>query len=148
MDKAECRVRNIAKYFEEDQGNPCTLCDVCQKGIVHDVKDYTEEAKNLMHRLTNLTALQSRIKVTDLVLTYMGSKSKAVVSCGFNGVPQYGKGKVNFTTASALTQFVQLLIFKGFLKENLRELEDKVSFTYLTLGSVTDLINDKCRVFF
>ena len=66
MDKAECRVRNIAKYFEEDQGNPCTLCDVCQKGIVHDVKDYTEEAKNLMHCLTNLTVLQSRIKVTDL----------------------------------------------------------------------------------
>ena len=60
MDKAECRVRNIAKCFEEDQ-------------------DYTEEAKNLMHRLTNLTVLQSRIKVTDLVLTYMGSKSKAVV---------------------------------------------------------------------
>ena len=113
MDKAECRVRNIAKYFEEDQGNPCILCDVCQKGIVHDVKHYTEEAKNLMHCLTNLTVLQSRIKVTDLVLTYMGSKSKAVVSCGFNGVPQYGKGKVNFRTASALTQFVQLLIFKG-----------------------------------
>ena len=67
---------------------------------------------------------------------------------GFNRVPQYGKGKVNFKTASVLTQFVQLLIFKGFLKENLREMEDKVSLTYLTLGIVTDLINDKCRVFF
>ena len=59
--------------------------------------------KKLMHCVTNLTVLQSRIKVPDLVLTYMGSKSKAVVSCGFNGVPQYGKGKVNFKTASALT---------------------------------------------
>ena len=27
-------------------------------------------------------------------------------------------------------------------------MEDRVLLTYLTLGNVTDLLNDKCRVFF
>ncbi|XP_028408806.1 uncharacterized protein LOC114531386 [Dendronephthya gigantea] len=147
MDAAVCRARNIAKYFEEDQGNSCTLCDVCQKGIVHESKDYTEEAMNMMHCLTNLTALRSKIKVTDLVLTYMGSKAKAIISSGFDRVPQYGKGKINFKTASVLTQFVQLLIFRGYLKENVREMEERVSLTYLTLGNVTDLLNGNVGCF-
>jgi hypothetical protein len=71
-----------------------------------------------------------------------------IISYRFDKVPQYGKGKTNFKTASVLTQFVQQLIFRGFLKENVREMEDRVLLTYLTLGNVTDLLNDKCRVFF
>lgn len=148
METVVCRPRSIAKYFEEDQGNPCTLCDVCQKGIIHEAKDYSQEARNLMDCLTSLIAIQSKIKVTELVLTYMGSKAKGIINTGFHRVPQYGKGKTHFRNASVLTQFVQHLIFKGFFMENLRDMEDRVSLTYLTFGNVTDLFNNKCRVFF
>ncbi len=40
-------------------------------------------------------------------------------------IPQYGKGKASFKNSSVATQFVQFLIFQGFLKENLRTVEDK-----------------------
>lgn len=85
METAVCRPRSIAKYFEEDQGNLCTLCDVCQKGIIHEAKDYSQEARNVMDCLTcSLTAIQSKVKVTELVLTYMGSKAKGIINTGFH----------------------------------------------------------------
>ena len=143
-----CQQQIIAKYFEEEEGEPCKVCDVCQKGVIQEVKDYTQEAKNVMECLTNLVAIQSHVKISQLVMTYMGSKGKEIITNGFKTVPQYGKGKTNFQNSSTLTKFVQHLIFEGFLKENLQNVEDRISLTYLTLNNVTNILNNTCRVFF
>ncbi len=139
----------IVIYFgHEDVGETCNLCDVCQKEEAPDqVSDLTQEAKDVLECITSMMVLQSRIKVTELVMTYMGSKAKEILNKNVHMIPQYGKGKASFKNSSVATWFVQFLIFQGFLKENLRSVEDKVSATFLTHGNIANLINNTtCKV--
>ncbi len=148
MEYSVCRQQVIAKYFSEDVGETCKSCDVCQKGVVHEVKDYTQEAKNVIECLSNLNYLNSKVKINQLVMTYMGSKAKGIITNGFHAVPQYGKGKTTFHSCTYLTKFVQHLIFKGFVKENIQNIENRISLTYIGVGNVVNLLNNECKVFF
>lgn len=151
MEHSVCRQQMIDKYFgdEESLGDICNLCDVCQNDKVTDeVTDHTQEAKNVLECLSSMMVVQSRVKVSELVMTFMGSNAKDILNKKFHMVPQYGKGKVCFRNSSVATQFIQFLIFQGFLKENLRNVGDKVSTTFLTHGNVANLLNNTCQVLF
>ena len=74
----------------------------------------------------------------------MGSRAKVVIAQGFHTV---GKGNEQFLNISNVTKFIQFLIFKGFINENMRGLEEKKVITYLTLGNVANLIDSRCQVF-
>lgn len=146
MQRSLCRIQNIARYFGEDEGDCCHVCDICQKGIVNETKDYTDEAKNLVQCLASLISSQPKVKLSELVMTYMGSKAKEILNKGSHTVPLYGKGKSTFKNTVTLTEFVQHLIFKGIIVENLPNIEQRMSLTHLTVGNVTDLVNDASRV--
>lgn len=133
-----CRVQHITRYFGEDDGDCCGVCDTCEKGSVPDMKDCTNEAKNLVTCLASLIAIQPKVKLSELVMTYMGSKAKEVLHKGFHAVPLYGKGKKTFKNTVNLSQFVQHLIFKEIIVENLQNNENRMTLTHLTLGIVTD----------
>ena len=81
-------------------------------------------------------------------MTYMGSKAKVIITQGFNAVAQYGKGKEQFLNINNVTKFIQFLIFKGFINENIRGLEERMVMTYLTCGNVSDLVDNRCQVFY
>ena len=55
MEHSPCRAQFIAKYFSELQGDVCKMCDICQKGMTHQIKDFTNEAKN-----TSMIVIQSK----------------------------------------------------------------------------------------
>ena len=71
-----CRAQFIAKYFSELQGDVCKMCDICQKGMTHQIKDFTNEAKNILECLTSMIVIQSKVKVNALAMTYIGFQSK------------------------------------------------------------------------
>lgn len=148
MQTSLCRQQFIAKYFEEEHGDVCKCCDICHEDNVREEKDFTVHAKNVIECLSQIRALQPKLKLTDLAMTFMGSKAKAITNQSFHTVPQYGKGKEQFLNISNATKFIQFLIFKGFINENIRALEERMSITYLTCGNVADLVDNSCQVFY
>ena len=120
MEHSICRQQIIAKYFDDgSMSELCNTCDVCQKEEVPEqVRDCTQEASDVLECLTSMMVSQSRVKVGGLVMTYMGSKAKDVLSKSFHMVPQYGKGKSSFKNISVATQFIHFMIFeaRGSLK--------------------------------
>ena len=148
MQRSLCRQQFIAKYFEEELGDSCKCCDICQEDSVREVKDFTPHAKNVIECLNQLRAIQPKLKLTDLAMTYMGSKAKVIITQGFHTVAQYGKGKEQFLNITNVTKFIQFLIFNGFINENIRSLEERMVMTYLTCGNVADLIDSRCQVFY
>ena len=151
MEHSICRQQIIAKYFDDDGSvsKLCNTCDVCQKEEVPEqVRDCTQEASDVLECLTSMMVTQSRVKVVDLVMTYMGSKAKDVLSKSFHMVPQYGKGKSSYKNISVATQFIHFMIFEGFLKENLPNVEARGSLTFVTHGNIVSLLNSASKVFF
>lgn len=150
MQDAECRQKILANYFQEPVGDFCNTCDICQKCTSHEQqkKDYTDHAKQLIQCLTSISNLQPKVKISDLAMTYMGSKAKDIVDRNFQTVPQYKMGKADFGNIPNMRKFIQHLIYKGFINENVRTIEETMSATYLACGSVSDLLNGKCKVFF
>ena len=125
------------------------MCDVCQREELPDqIRDCTQDAKDILERLTGMNAVKLKVKVCELVMTYMGSKAKDIINNNFHMVKHYGKGKTSFKNSSVAAQFMQYLICEGFLKENLWNVEDKVSVTYVTHGNVANLVGNMCKVFF
>jgi superfamily II DNA helicase RecQ len=131
-------------------GDFCNTCDICQKYTSHEQqkKDYTDHAKQLIQCLTSISNLQPKVKISDLAMTYMGSKAKDIVDRNFQTVSQYKMGKADFGNIPNMKKFIQHLIYKGFINENVRTTEETMSATYLACGSVSDLLNGKCKVFF
>jgi RecQ family ATP-dependent DNA helicase len=146
MDNGMCRQQVIAEYFGENAGEPCKSCDICQQGVIQELKDYIHEARNIIECLTNLIAVIPKVKVSHLVMTYMGSKAKEIIANKLNAIPQYGKGKNTFPNITSLTKFIRHLIFEGYLRENLQSVENRMSLTHLTVGNVMNLLNDTARV--
>ena len=146
----ECRQKILAHYFQEPMTECCQICDVCQKCTSYEQrkKDCTGHAKHLIQCLTGLLNIQAKIKISDLAMTYMGSKAKDIVDRNFHTVSQYKMGKGDFGNIPTMKKFIQHLIYKGFINENVRTTEDTIYTTYLTHGSVNDLLNGKCQVFF
>lgn len=69
MEISLCRLQSMARHFGEDEGDHCNVCDICQKGSVPDMQDNTDEAKNVLNCLASLIAIQSKIKLSELVVT-------------------------------------------------------------------------------
>ena len=121
-------MQKIAKYFGEDEGSHCGVCDVCQSGVVHEMKDFTLEAKNIVNCLANLITINPNVKIPDLAMTYMGSKSKGIITKGFHVVALYGSGKTAFKNVASATTFIHHLILKGIITENLPTHESTTSY--------------------
>jgi len=49
---------------------------------------------------------------------------------------------------SNVTKLIQFLIFKGFINENIRGLKERMVMTYLACGNVTNLVDNRCQVFY
>ena len=77
----------------------------------------------------------------------MGSKAAIILRNNLHQVPEYGycKGKVK---SKRLTEFLQYTIVKGFLKENLRSVDDRVRSVYITVGEVRDLLAGSTKVLY
>ena len=148
MQTSLCRQQFIARYFDENLGEACDCCDICQEDSFQEQKDLTLHARNVIDCLRQISALEGKPKLTDLAMTYMGSKAKTIITQRFNTVAQYGKGKDQFLNVNNATKFIQFLIFKGFIKENIRSLEERMTINYLTCGNVVDLVDGRCQVFF
>ena len=148
MQTSLCRQQFIARYFDENLGEACDCCDICQEDSFQEQKDLTLHARNVIDCLRQISVLEGKPKLTDLAMTYMGSKAKTIITQRFNTVAQYGKGKDQFLNVNNATKFIQFLIFKGFIKENIRSLEERMTINYLTCGNVVDLVDGRCQVFF
>ena len=105
------------------------------------MKDFTLEAKNTVNCLASLIAINPNVKISDLAMTYMGSKSKGIITKGFHVVPLYGSGKTAFKNIASATTFIHHLILKGIITENLptHESTARVASTNLTPGAVMDM---------
>ena len=99
MQTSDCRQQFIAKYFEEELGDSCAVCDICQKENIVSPKDLTDHARNVIQCLSQLSTLQPRIKLADLAMTYMGSKAKDIVKQSFHTVQHF------LTSAMSLNLF-------------------------------------------
>ena len=104
--------------------------------------------KNTIECLRKISEREGKPKLTDLAMTYMGSKAKTIITQSFNTVAQYGKGKDQFLNMKNATELIQFLVFKGFIKENIRSLEERMPISYLTCGNVVGLVESSCQVFF
>ena len=146
----ECRQKILAHYFQEPMTECCKICDVRQKCTSYEQqkKDCTDHAKHVIQCLTGLLNIYSKIKISDLAMTYMGSKAKDIVDRNFHTVSQYKMGKGDFGNIHTMKKFIQHLIYKGLINENVRTTEDTIYTIYLIHGSVNDLLNGKCQVFF
>ena len=81
----------------------CKICDVCQKCTQYEQqKNYcTDHAKH-----TGLLKIQAKIKISDLAMTYMGSKAKDIVDRNFRTVSQYKMGKGDFGNIHTMKKFI------------------------------------------
>ena len=132
--RVTCRQQLFAKYFQEEEGEPCELCDNCQESSVPTTsfRDLTESTKELITCLNQMVLIKPRIKLSELVMTYIGSKAKDVIDSKFNMCALYGKGKAQFKTAKQLSKFVEHLIYEEDLSENFRSLGESSYIVYIT----------------
>jgi hypothetical protein len=66
----------------------------------------------------------------------------------FDQVPAYGKGKGHFKSVSHLTGFIYYLIINGMFVENLRDEQDRVKSTFVSLGNVRELLGGNINVLY
>lgn len=148
IQQSMCRQQFICKYFEEDIGELCKSCDICQKDIIRQEQDMTEHAKAIIQCLIAIIRLKSQIRLSELAMTFMGSKAKVILEKNFHTVAQHGKGKNAFPNTATVTRFIYYLVSQGFINENINCLEDRSTVTYLTCGNIDDLLHDKYQVLY
>lgn len=112
----------------------------CLNPVTSVAVDDTLHAKQLVTCLQNMQSLKEKISVDKLAGTYIGSKGALVKNKKFDQVPAYGKGKGHFKSVSHLTGFIYHLITHGMLIENLRDDQDRVKSTFVSLGNVRELL--------
>ena len=140
-DKTVCHQQLIARYFQEDEGEPCLLCDNCQKPDFKEKQDLTANEKQIIDCLRHLTFVNQRIRVQDLSQTYMGSEAKNILDNKFHKCPHYGSGKNTFKSTKKLTKFIQHLIMKGFVVEVITTSTDsKHTAVYISVGDTNELL--------
>ena len=61
--KVHCRQQRFALYFEEDEGEPCGICDNCQQTVVarDDQQDVSEITKDTINCLSQMLVLKPRV---------------------------------------------------------------------------------------
>ena len=112
-------------------------------------KDYTAEAISACQCLKEMTIINSKINVKQLAVTFKGSKSKKdVESKGFNRIAHYGVGRNVFKNDAEATKFIQHLIVRDVLMENLPAVNDKFSTPFITEGNKAQMVrNGELQIF-
>lgn len=148
MDRVNCQQKTIADYFGNLLNEKCGKCGNCLDPVIPETKDYTLPAKQLVSCLQHMLSIKDKVSVDELGLTYIGSRGAVVRNNKLNQVPKYARGKGNFKSISHLTGFIYYLIIKGIFVENLRDDNDRVKSTYLTLGEVRQLLNEELNIIY
>lgn len=149
-DKATCRQQLFSNYFDNEPGAKCETCDICQKTAIptNNATDLTEETKDLVSCLQQMMLLKPKIKTSELVMTFMGSKAKDVLDNKFNSCEKYGKGSKRFKTARKLTQFLEYLINQNILKENFQAIKDSQYSINITMEGAFEVVSGRQKVFY
>ena len=147
VDKVNCQQKLIANYFETSC-EKCGRCGNCLNSITLVTVDNTLHARQLITCLQNMQLLKEKVSIDALSGTYIGSKGAVVKSQKFDQVPSYGKGKGCFKSVSHLTGFIYYLIINGIFVENLRDEQDKVKSTFVSLGNVRELLSRNVTVLY
>ena len=138
----DCRTKQLLQYFGESVGD-CNNCDACQKADQPASRDASEDGKSVVQCVEGMLQLGAKVTFKRVVLTFLGSKQKEVTAKKFNEIQKFGAGKGKFSFQSA-SKFVQLLIVRNILKENIPCSNDATSTATISIGPEARalLIND------
>ena len=147
-DKATCRQQLFCKYVEEEKEERCDICDNCKRTRMptHEATDMTTEARDLITCLQQMMLIKARVKLDELAMTFMGSKSKGIIDSKFNTCGLYGKGKTKFETNVKLTRFVEHLIYQSILRENFLSLREGHYNVYLSCDKAFEVMSGRLPV--
>ena len=109
-------------------------------------EDMTEASKEIIQCLKELCNMKQRVKLGELVMTFMGSKTKEIIDQKLDRSDFYGKGKRKFRSNQQLTSFVQHLIVKGMFKENFKVVQEKQCLMCLSCENTCDILKNKTKV--
>jgi ATP-dependent DNA helicase RecQ len=125
-----CQTQFLVQYFNQNVPE-CNNCDNCQNSTHIESIEASIDAKNIIGCIEHMVKISDKVTFKGLVLTFLGSKRKEITKKKFNEVEYFGTGKGKFSFVKAST-FVQLLITKKILKENVPSCND-ISFSWETL---------------
>ena len=92
--------------------------------------------------------MRGKISVEELAGTYIGSKGALIKNQKIDQVPEYGKGKGHFKCISHLIGLIYYLIINGMFIENLRDEQDRVKSTFVSIGNVRELLGGHVTVLY
>ena len=100
----------------------------------------TIEAQELITCLQQMMLLKPKVKLGDLVMTYICSRAKEILDSQFNS------GKNKFKTARKLTKFVEHLIYQNVFKENFQSIREGRYIVYLTNDKAFEVMSGVKKV--
>ena len=127
------RVQLIEFFGEISHEACCNKCDFCLGKANISSLNGNDDALNLLSCLINMQKLHAKVTLHHLVLTYRGSKRKEILNQSFNTIPEFGKGKDNFSE-TGLKHFIQLLISESVIVETLRDPKEISTTPHLVCG--------------
>ena len=117
-DKFECRRTLQLQFFGEnfDQTNCNNTCDNCRNGYVAEIRNITEESKQVLQLLSSINSQNKKATLHQLAELWRGSKAKAhtkfLITSNLTG---YGACKLN---KSDTDKIMHLLVYEGILEES------------------------------
>ena len=112
--KPECQKLQLRNYFGEASNDVCQSCDYCVNGACTEKTEANMQAVEVLNCLQSMILVYPKITFNLLVLVYRRSKRKEVLAKSLQNIPQYGKGKNNFSDSS-LQHFIQMLISENII---------------------------------
>ena len=120
------------EYFSDgaDTESCGASCDFCLQGAVGGVpKDMTASAVDIVNCINEMIQLQAKVS---LKLTLRGHETKEAVSKGMHAIQHFGKRKGVLQNDKHATSFMDNLIARTFLEENLWSALDQSSVPCIT----------------
>lgn len=140
-----CRTKQLLQYFGEVVLD-CNNCDACQRADHQASRDASEDGKNVIQCVQGMLQLVPKVTFKVTVLTFVGSRRKEVTAKKFNQVDKFGAGKGKFSFQSA-SKFIQLLIVRNILKEELPSSTESTSTATIVVGpEARALLQDEISV--
>lgn len=117
-DKFECRRTLQLQFFGEhfDQTNCNNTCDNCRNGYVAEIRNITEESKQVLQLLSSINSQGKKATLHQLAELWRGSKAKAhtkfLITSNLTG---YGACKLS---KGDTDKIMHLLVYEGILEES------------------------------
>ena len=147
-----CRQIFISNYFNNRLEKTCGLCDLCELTSVTQCSkvDFTTTTFKLLICLRNMILIHPYIKMSQLVSTFMGSKSKEIVDKKFNSCSGYGDGKPIFKFTTKASKFIEFLVIEDILRENCKQTRDNQFLVHLSCDTqkALNILNSSEKVFY